>query len=133
MKWFDRWFYRKARWAWARAKYQHPEWCAEQDALDQQAAESHDDEAEPTWMNYGSSSSVVVRETLECDTHDLQDGLRIAVKKLRGGYVVTVNHPCTGPDKYAEEPRKISYIITDEQDFDTELCKILSVERMHQT
>jgi hypothetical protein len=35
MKWFDRWFYRKARWCWHRAGQEYPGIRAEQDYFDE--------------------------------------------------------------------------------------------------
>jgi len=35
MKFFDQWFYRKARWCWHRAEAKYPELKAEQDCLDE--------------------------------------------------------------------------------------------------
>lgn len=124
MKWFDRWFYCKVRWAWKRAGQHHPEWKAEQDSLDQQENQDYDDDS----YELGSASQQIVLDT------DWLDGLRISIRKLRGGYVVSIKHPADASQKsHYEEPREIGYIINEDQDFDTELCKILSVERMHQT
>lgn len=125
MKWFDRWFYRKVRWAWGRAGEENPEWKAEQDSLDQQVDPDYADE--PLTLTRGA------RRGLAIEREDILDGMRITIKKLRGGYVVSVRHSASDSQKSYVEPREIGYIINEDQDFDTELCKILSMERMHQT
>lgn len=120
MKWFNRWFYNKARWCWHRAGVQHPDWKAEQDALDQL---------------YGNNRSELERGAVlvaDSDTHRFENGLRIDIKSVMGGYVVTVRHPAKENKTNYEEPRLTSYLVTDEQDFDRELCRILAMERLKQ-
>ena len=122
MKWLDQWFYRKARWAWKRGNYHYPELRLEQDLLDQRAAELYNDRGEVV---------STVSEDLAADS----DGMRIDIRHVMGGYVVTVrhdrreNHKSNTLNGY-QEPVRASYIVTDEQDFDRELCKILSMERL---
>lgn len=122
MKWFDRWFYNKVRWCWTRASSEHPDWKAAQDALDEAVdTDSQDNEVEPVGYSYDNSHM-----------HSLEDGLIIAIKSLHGGFIVTVTHN----DDLATsrlgltDPNKSSYIITDQEDFDSSLCKILSMERL---
>jgi hypothetical protein len=124
MKWFDQWFYRKARWAWKRAGYQHPELRLEQDLLDRRAAEL-----------YGESSCKGVLVANDEDPAADSDGMRIDIRHVSGGYVVTVRHDRRENHKSNtlhgyQEPVRASYIVTDEQNFDRELCKILSMERL---
>jgi hypothetical protein len=124
MKWFDQWFYRKARWAWKRGNYQHPELRLEQDLLDRRAAEL-----------YGESSCEGVLVANGEDPAADSDGMRIDIRHVSGGYVVTVRHDRRENHKSNtlhgyQEPVRSSYIVTDEQDFDRELCKILSMERL---
>lgn len=116
MKWFDRWFYNKARWCWHRANILHPDWKGEQDALDRLYRDS-------------SSEAVLCSDS---DAHRFENGLRIDIKSVMGGYVVTVRHPARESKLNYEEPRVTSYLITDEQDFDLELCRILGMERLKQ-
>ena len=124
MKWLDQWFYRKARWAWKRGNYQYPELRLEQDLLDQRAAELYNDRGEVV---------STVSEELTADS----DGMRIDIRHVMGGYVVTVrhdrreNHKSNTLNGY-QEPIRTSYIVTNQQDFDQELCKILSMERLKQ-
>ncbi len=63
MKWFDRWFIRKSKWAW--------------------------DNKHMLLDGYESEGKLVSSQAVETDPHDFNDGLRIAVKKVIGGSVVT--------------------------------------------
>jgi hypothetical protein len=49
-----------------------------------------------------------------------------------GGYVVTIRHPSKESATNYEEPQVTSYLVADEQDFDQELCRILTMERLKQ-
>jgi len=121
MNWFDRWFYRKARWCWKRAGYQYPELRLEQDLLDRRAEELYQD---------GNLTLCGDSPVIESDVHNLLDGLRIDVKKLNGGYVVTFRHPHQVNNKSSnyQEPEKNSHIITDDQDFYETLSKLMTIE-----
>ena len=83
MKFFDRWFYRKARWCWHRAGVAYPELKAEQDYLDKQAD------------NLYSNDKVPVRErdSVVCvsDSIDLERPIRFKVAAAEGGMIVEVN------------------------------------------
>lgn len=121
MKWFDQWFYRKARWAWKRAGYQYPELRLEQDLLDRRAEELYRDD------------KAILCEDVAPDN----DGMRIDIKHIIGGHVVTVRHDRRDNHKQHnhtgyQEPSRSSYIITDDQNFDQELIKILAMERLKQ-
>lgn len=116
MKWFDRWFYNKARWCWHRANILHPDWKAEQDAVDR---------------HYRDADNEIALDR-DVDTHRLENGLRIDIKTVMGGFVVSVKHPPRETKTNYEEPRVTSYLVTDEQDFDRELCRILAMERLKQ-
>jgi hypothetical protein len=82
MKFFDRWFYRKARWCWHRAGVEYPELKAEQDYLDKQA------------NNLYSDDKVLVRErdsTVSIsDDIDLARPIRFKVAAAEGGMIVEV-------------------------------------------
>jgi len=127
MKWFDQWFYRKARWAWKRGNYQYPELRLEQDQLDRRAEELYND------LRLQCETISSVSEDPASDN----DGMRIDIRHIVGGHVITVRHDRREVHKHSnhtgyQEPSRSSYIITDEQDFDRELCKILSIERLKQ-
>lgn len=126
MKWFDQWFYRKARWAWKRAGHQYPELRLEQDQLDRRAEELYNE------LKL-QCESIGIGENPAADN----DGMRIDIRHVIGGHVITVRHDRRENQKQNnhtsyQEPSRSSYIVTDEQDFDRELCKILSMERLKQ-
>ena len=101
MKWFDRWFARKWRWAWENR-----------------------DEVELVTIS-GSTKA----RPVELDETGWEDGLRISIKKMIGGSVVSFRTY----DRRTDRSESRHYIITDEQDFNTELGKIITMESMRQT
>ena len=101
MKWFDKWFARKWRWAW----------------------ENRDEIELVTVSASAKSHSVELEET------GWEDGLRISIKKMIGGSVVSFRTY----DRRTDRSESRHYIITDEQDFNTELGKIITMESMRQT
>ena len=102
MKWFDRWFYRKAKWAW----------------------ENRDEMEVPVTVNKIRGASLVAVE----EDHSWGDGLRINIKKMIGGYVVSFRTY----DRVRDRNDDRHYIITDEQDFEKELGKVITLESMKQ-
>ena len=81
MKFFDRWFYRKARWCWHRAGVDYPELKAEQDYLDKQSKSNRIEE-----------SMLKEIETPVCrsDGIDLERPIRFKVAAAEGGMIVEV-------------------------------------------
>ena len=57
------------------------------------------------------------------------DGLRMNVRKIIGGYVVSFRIY----DRRTDRSDERHYMITDEQDFNTELGKMITLESMRQT
>lgn len=104
MKWFDRWFARKCHWAWEN----------------RDMAEIVTD-CVPT-INKLRGQSIEVEESWG-------DGLRMNVRKIIGGYVVSFRIYDHRTDRSDDR----HYIITDEQDFNTELGKMITMESMRQT
>jgi hypothetical protein len=105
MRWFDQWFVRKCRWAWEN-----------RDIAD--VAES------PRAMT--SAKPMVL---IEEDSAPWSDGLRITIKKMIGGFVVSFRTY----DRIRDRSDERNYIITDEQDFNSELGKIITMESMRQS
>jgi hypothetical protein len=117
MKWFDEWFYSKARWAWQRGGRENPDWKRREDLLDEL---SDDDTPERL---------IASSESIGSDPHDLYDGMRIDVKRLNGGYVVSFRHPPSNTkSNYVEEVKRNSYIIREDEDFNATLGKLLTME-----
>jgi hypothetical protein len=104
MKWFDRWFARKCRWAWEN-----------RDVVDDVAKT-------PSTMRAVPQDIVEVSDSW-------QDGLRINVKKMIGGTVVSFRYY----DRKLDRSDDRNYIITDDEDFGQELAKIITMESMRQT
>lgn len=122
MKWFDKWFYSKARWAQKRGGIENPDWKHWEDILDKVAEHDRD---------YAPDRLVSTRdEPIGIDPHDLNDGLRIDVKRLNGGFVVTFRHTERTQSKQyvGEEVKKNSYIIREDEDFNDRLGKLLTME-----
>ena len=109
MKWFDRWFARKWRWAWENR---------DQITLDDCEIRM------PT-----PSTRKARRLEQDQEPMDWEDGLRIHVRKVIGGAVVTFRTY----DRRTDQSESRHYIITDEQDFNSELGKIITMESMRQT
>jgi hypothetical protein len=65
---------------------------------------------------------------LSDDPHNLNDGLRINIKKVIGGSLVTFRTY----DRKIDRSEDKTYIITSEQDFNTELGKIITIESLRQ-
>ena len=98
MKWFDEWFARKWRQAW----------------------ENRDDVA----LVGGKPAKLLA----VAEDESWEDGLRISIKKMIGGSVVSFRTY----DRRTDRSESRHYIITDEQDFNTELGKVITMERMRQ-
>ena len=99
MKWFDQWFARKCRWAWAQRD-----------------------------TDEGLSSAKSAR-LVATEDDSWNDGLRINVKKMIGGSVVSFRYY----DRKTDRSDDRHYIITDEQDFNVELGKMITMESMRQS
>ena len=86
MKFFDRWFYRKARWCWHRAGVAYPELKAEQDYLDKQAKSYNG-------ASYNGADVLTRdRDSPVCvsDDIDLERPIRFKVAAAEGGMIVEV-------------------------------------------
>ena len=63
---------------------------------------------------------------VESDPHDLNDGLRIDVKRVIGGSIVTFR----SYDRTKDRSSSRTYIINDDADFERELGKCITLESM---
>ena len=122
MKWFDRWFYSKVRWANVRGGYEFSHLKEQEDILDSATEMYHSPVDHSETLCHSSAVS-------DSDAHDLCDGIRIDVKRLTGGYVVTFRHPHTNTkSNYVEDVKRNSYIIREDEDFNATLGKLLTME-----
>ena len=64
--------------------------------------------------------------TAEEDLHRLNDGISFHIKTVIGGRLVTVR----SYDPHKDRSDHRTYVITDEQEFDRELGKIITLESM---
>lgn len=119
MKWFDRWFYSKFRWA-ERAETLHPVWKKEEDLLDRYAEYIEEDEPALVGSKYSSSMGE--------DAHCLYDGLKIDIIRLNGGYVVTFRHRADNKSPYADDMKRNSYIVNGDDNFNEQLGKLITME-----
>lgn len=78
------------------------------------------------WDNRHVYQTATPSMPVEDDPHELIDGMRIAIKKVVGGSLVTFK----SYDKRADRMDNRTYIITADQDFNTELGKIITMESM---
>lgn len=109
MNWFDRWFARKSKWAWEN-----------RDLLD----DSDVLVSATTGSGKRRHSNLISVE----EDNSWGDGLRINIKKMIGGYVVSFRTYDRIKDRHDDR----HYIITDEQEFERELGKIITLESMKQ-
>ena len=108
MKWIDRWFLRKWREAWKI-----------RDELDMLLEEPMPSTKKVFRLGQG-------QDIVEADW---EDGLRINIKRVIGGSVVTFRTY----DRRTDQSESRHYIITAEQDFNTELGKIITMESMRKS
>ena len=108
MKWFDQWFYRKAKWAW-----------------------ENKDEMECVLVgaNKARKSNMSGMQLAVAEDSGWEDGLRINVKKVIGGFIVSFRSYDRKTDRNSER----HYIITDDQEFEKELGKFITMESMRQS
>jgi hypothetical protein len=109
MQWFDRFLYRKLRDMWDnKHKYNH---YLEEDSI-------------KVPRGLGMNAVAMVDESASWE-----DGLRINVKKVIGGFIVSFRQY----DRKTDRSNDRHYIITDEQDFNKELGNMITLESMKQS
>jgi predicted esterase YcpF (UPF0227 family) len=116
MKFFDKWFYRKARWCWHRAGIAYPELKAEQDYLDKQAKSYNGAEV----LTRDQDSTVCVSDAI-----DLERPIRFKVASAEGGMIVEVQ----SYDSKTDRSTTRHHIIPDEtEDKAAAIARIVSWE-----
>lgn len=114
MKFFDKWFYRKARWCWHRAGYQYPELKAEQDFLDKQYKSITMGCEEVTATRVDSSTEI-----------ELERPIRFNVAAAEGGMIIEIS---TYDSKNDRRITKHHIIPDDVEDKAAAIAKIVSWE-----
>jgi len=69
---------------------------------------------------------ITATSVIEHDPHALCNGTTIHLKHVMGGYLVTFN----SYDRKEDRSEQKTYIITDEQDFQSELVKCIYMESL---
>ena len=128
MKWFDRWFYRKARWCWHRAGIKYPELKVEQDALDEYAQRNEGiDVSEQPAINYSSKSQArrALISTSDSSTVDMDQAIRFSLLSCTGGMVLEIRHR----DRKTHDTVLTTHIIPDtESDIAAAVGRIVAME-----
>jgi hypothetical protein len=123
MKFFDRWFYRKARWCWHRAGVEYPEIKAEQDCLDEHGQKLSTNRVK---------SQAYTGQDLVCtsDNIDLERPIRFKVAAAEGGMIVEVQ---TYDSKNDRSITKHHIIPDDVEDKAAAIARIVSWEFLRRT
>ena len=120
MKFFDKWFYRKARWCWHRAGLQYPELKAEQDYMDDVSKGEGRDAA----IRLKTRDEAVVTSD-EGNSIDLERPIRFNVAAAEGGMIVEVS----SYDRKNDRRIVKHHIISDEvDDKAAAIAKIVTIE-----
>lgn len=118
MKWFDRWFYRKARWAWHRAGVEYPGLKAEQDRFDEIASQTENRECYPSEkpaVDCSADSSV-----------NMENSIRFNVLPCNGGLVLEVRIY----DRKTHENTVKTYLIPDGEPVAERIGQFVTMEMM---
>ncbi len=108
MKWFDKWFLNKAKWAWAEAQ-------DEPDRSDEVYTTSGLGNRPKRANRIASSNDV-----------ESDEGLNIVVRNAQGGRIVTFRHY----DHKSDRTQHKIYVIPEDNDFEKELGKLITMESM---
>lgn len=126
MKWFDRWFYRKARWCWHRAGIKYPELKVEQDALDEYAQRNEGIDV-PEQPSIHSSKVWPKRSLISTSdsTVDMDQAIRFSLLSCTGGMVLEIRHR----DRKTHDTVLTTHIIPDtEEDVAAAVGRIVAME-----
>jgi hypothetical protein len=128
MKWFDQWFYRKARWCWHRAEAKYPELKAEQDCLDEMYDVSviRDSQVipKPRQMAITRSEDHMIKDA--SDGVNMENSIRFNVLSCRGGLVLEVRVY----DKKTHENTTKTYLIPDGEPVAERIGQYVTMEMM---
>lgn len=129
MKWFDRWFYRKARWCWHRAEAKYPELKAEQDCLDEMydgnsIRDSHVIPNSRQQIARTRGQDPVLKDS--SDGVNMDHSIRFNVLSCRGGLVLEVRVY----DKKTHENVTKTYLIPDGEPVAERIGQYVTMEMM---
>jgi hypothetical protein len=107
MKWFDKWFLNKAKWAW-------------------QYREDEPEEIATTSASWGSNRPTRANRIASSNDVESDEGLNIVVRNAQGGRIVTFRHY----DHKSDRTQHKIYVIPEDNDFEKELGKLITMESM---
>lgn len=122
MKWFDRWFYRKARWCWHRAGQEYPELKAEQDCLDDMGMQDE----KRTCHSRDEDSALVDRDRDSGTGVNMDNSIRFSVLSCRGGLILEVRVY----DRKTHENNTKTYLIPDGEPIAERIGQYVSMEML---
>jgi len=117
MRWFDQWFYRKARWCLHRAGKEYPGISAEQDYLDEISTRTEKEQCFPT-------DSVPVNDSES--RVNMDDSIRFNVLPCNGGLVLEVRIY----DRKTHENTTKTYLIPDSEPVAERIGQYVTMEMM---
>jgi hypothetical protein len=117
MQWFDRWFYRKARWCWKRAGEEYPGIRAEQDYLDEISSRTEKLQCFPTDPVAVSDSESGI---------DMDNSIRFNVLPCNGGLVLEVRVY----DRKTHESTTKTYLIPEGEPVAERIGQYVTMEMM---
>jgi hypothetical protein len=128
MKWFDQWFYRKARWCWHRAEAKYPELKAEQDCLDEMYDRNgiRDSHVIPNSrvMSRTRDEGPTIKDS--SDGVNMDHSIRFNVLSCRGGLVLEVRVY----DKKTHENVTKTYLIPEGEPVAERIGQYVTMEMM---
>lgn len=128
MKWFDQWFYRKARWCWHRAEAKYPELKAEQDCLDEiydgRVIRDSQVMPKPRQTAHTRSEDHMIKDA--SDGVNMENSIRFNVLSCRGGLVLEVRVY----DKKTHENTTKTYLIPDGEPVAERIGQYVTMEMM---
>jgi hypothetical protein len=128
MKWFDRWFYRKARWCWHRAEAKYPELKAEQDCLDElhNGNSIRDSQVIPNSRQIARTRGEDHMIKDSSDGVNMDNSIRFNVLSCRGGLVLEVRVY----DKKTHENVTKTYLIPEGEPVAERIGQYVTMEMM---
>jgi hypothetical protein len=110
MKWFDKWFYKQAKKAWANEKaYEEDTWLKDSNKLA---------------IGKLSMGTMAIPKSL--GNHLESNGLKFNLYKATGGFVIETQHY----DQRTDRHQTHLYVVNSDQDIGQEIGKIITLESL---